>query len=844
MRLQLHSRKIILLSLLLSVGYIIASPSTTHAISFNAGNIIDDYTFTNSKSMSASQIQSFLNSKVAACDTSGSQNSEMNNSGVPDYNHNGSIQRWEWGKYKFNQTSFTCLKSYKEDNLSAAQIIYNTAQQYNINSQVLIVLLQKEQGLVTDEWPTNDQYRKATGYGCPDSSPSCDANYRGFTNQIQWAAKMFRAIEDDSPSWYTPYVLGNNHILYNPISSCGGSTVNIQNRATQALYNYTPYQPNSAALRAGYGSGDSCSSYGNRNFFLYFRDWFGLGPGYEATHINQLPFPSSLAPGQSTTTFVTYRNTGSKGWVDNDANFIHLATAEPLNKASNFADASWGLGKNRPSSTFNIVYKIDGTPYDTNPHLVQPGEYVRFYFTIKIPTNYPAGTYRQYFTPVQDSGGGVVPIIPAKNWVDVKVAEAPQSTWAGQSSVSNLRGGEATTEYIDFKNTGNTLWKDIKTTPSSNAVSLVSVNSSATVRQASRFSGNKWGAANDQPSTQFDTVFNSSGQAYSTNPHVVKPGETARFRFTVTAADNETAASYREYFAVATGGGSTILTPKNSSGQSISVWSDIQVLSAPSIRPSMTSINQTVWPMTSFVIHYPFKNTGNTTLTQSSTTLRTISGDASGLQDESWPSSGILATMDQASVAPGGSGSFTVTLHSSIQASAAYSFSLAPYVNTTNAALSSTQVKVAVPSPFFKAKFQGQSGFPTIRQGNSSGAFFLLVNKGNSPWYDATSVPSGAKRVALATTNPINRISNFSVSPQSPNRPTRIFSAVYESDGATLAPDQHVVRPNQIGKFAFTLTAPANTPPGKYREWFQPILEGGRPWSMEQRMWLDITVTR
>jgi hypothetical protein len=85
---------------------------------------------------------------------------------------------------------------------------------------------------------------------------------------------MFHAIMTASPTWYTPYILGNNYIQYNPSSSCGGSTVNIQNRATQALYNYTPYQPNQGALNAGWGTA-SCGSYGNRNFYLYFVKWFG-----------------------------------------------------------------------------------------------------------------------------------------------------------------------------------------------------------------------------------------------------------------------------------------------------------------------------------------------------------------------------------------------------------------------------------------------------------------------------------------------------------------------------------------------------------------------------------------
>ena len=90
---------------------------------------------------------------------------------------------------------------------------------------------------------------------------------------------MFRAILNDSPTWYTPYELGNNFIQYNPQSSCGGTVVTIQNRSTQALYNYTPYQPNDAALAAGYSSASPCGAYGNRNFYLYFQDWFGAPRG-------------------------------------------------------------------------------------------------------------------------------------------------------------------------------------------------------------------------------------------------------------------------------------------------------------------------------------------------------------------------------------------------------------------------------------------------------------------------------------------------------------------------------------------------------------------------------------
>jgi len=266
---MMRSDKLALLSLfilLVAVCSISNYPTQVGATSlsnWSAGRIIDDVIFTNSDSMSKDQIQSFLNSKVPVCDTNGTQVSEF-----------GGGTRAQWGQANYGQNTFICLKDYSENGKSSAQIIYDTAQEFRINPQVLIVLLQKEQGLVTDTWPLNLQYKTATGYGCPDTA-ACDSQYFGLTNQIRWSASMFRAILNKSPTWYTPYLLGNNYIQYNPSSSCGGSVINVENRSTQALYNYTPYQPNQSALNSGYGSGDSCGAYGNRNFYLYFTEWFG-----------------------------------------------------------------------------------------------------------------------------------------------------------------------------------------------------------------------------------------------------------------------------------------------------------------------------------------------------------------------------------------------------------------------------------------------------------------------------------------------------------------------------------------------------------------------------------------
>lgn len=241
---------------------------------WQAGNIISDSVFTNKSSMSVNSIQSFLNSKVPNCDTWGEETSEY-----------GGGTRRQWAESRGYSPPFTCLRDYLQNGKSSAQIIYDAAQEFSINPQVLIVLLQKEQGLVTDEWPVDIQYRSATGYGCPDTA-ACDSDYYGFTNQVRWAARMYHAIMTDSPTWYTPYVLGNNHIGYNPNSSCGGSTVNIQNRATKSLYNYTPYQPNQAVLNANWGQTVSCGAYGNVNFYMYFRAWFGGTRGQIFTRLD------------------------------------------------------------------------------------------------------------------------------------------------------------------------------------------------------------------------------------------------------------------------------------------------------------------------------------------------------------------------------------------------------------------------------------------------------------------------------------------------------------------------------------------------------------------------------
>ena len=279
--------------ILCSVIAVTGISHTTHAISatdFNAGNIIDDSVFYNKDAMSVSQIQSFLNSQIPSCDVWGAGRSGHGNLTRAQYAQQ--IMGWPGPPYvcltQYYENPNTGETSYEKGGgaftggISAAQIIYNAAQQYGINPQVLLVMLKKESAgpLTADNWPLKSQYKYSMGYGCPDSGPNysanCSAQKAGFYNQMMTAAWQLNYYKNH-PNDYR-YYIGQNKIQYSPDPNCGTKSVNIQNIATLSLYIYTPYTPNDAALR-NYPGTASCGAYGNRNFFMFFSEWFGSTHG-------------------------------------------------------------------------------------------------------------------------------------------------------------------------------------------------------------------------------------------------------------------------------------------------------------------------------------------------------------------------------------------------------------------------------------------------------------------------------------------------------------------------------------------------------------------------------------
>ena len=303
----------------------------TNPADFNPGRIIDDEVFYNKDAMSSvAEVQNFINNHTPACDTWGTQPSGYGNLTRSQYNQQ--IKGWAAPPY-------VCLQNYYENPTtgetsfekgggsfsggeSAAQIIYDAAQQYTINPEVLLITIRKESlNLFSDDSPLKSQYKYAMGYACPDSGPnysaSCVESKSGFYKQVTLAAWQLRHYYENMGSYnYAPG--RTNTIQYSTSPSCGTRDVYIENYATASLYIYTPYTPSVASLNAYPGETSSCGSYGNRNFWYMWQEWFGSPYGT----IKATPLTVSASDdlgqrfvGDKITVSFTVKNLGSRPYT-------------------------------------------------------------------------------------------------------------------------------------------------------------------------------------------------------------------------------------------------------------------------------------------------------------------------------------------------------------------------------------------------------------------------------------------------------------------------------------------------------------------------------------------------
>ncbi|MDP2586529.1 MAG: hypothetical protein Q8P32_02040 [Candidatus Komeilibacteria bacterium] len=148
-------------------------------------------------------------------------------------------------------------------------LIWNTAQEYRINPKFIMIMLQKEQSLITDDSPTENQYNWAVGYSCYGGV--CLDVYKGFAKQIQaMANKIVNSYLSDlkikgkyTANFYctfTKWCVGVAKMTQDE------QLIIPENKITAALYTYNPYQGGTITKQGRVGA--------NYNFWKIWDRWF------------------------------------------------------------------------------------------------------------------------------------------------------------------------------------------------------------------------------------------------------------------------------------------------------------------------------------------------------------------------------------------------------------------------------------------------------------------------------------------------------------------------------------------------------------------------------------------
>jgi len=247
----------------IATSLVVAAPATAaDAKDFDPGFLISDEQFFDGKALDAAGVDAFIAGMNKGCATDR----------ICLRNYRETI------KAKTANTRCKAIAAGKSR--TAGQIIAAVSTACGISPKAILVILQKEQSLVTATAPGARAFQAAMGAGCPDTAP-CDGKYAGFYEQVYYGAYLLKGYTIPGSTHYNRYPVGKTTaIAYHPNSlknpaTCGKKAVLVKNMATHALYVYTPYTPNAAALKNMYGTGDKCSAYGNRNFWRMYTDWFG-----------------------------------------------------------------------------------------------------------------------------------------------------------------------------------------------------------------------------------------------------------------------------------------------------------------------------------------------------------------------------------------------------------------------------------------------------------------------------------------------------------------------------------------------------------------------------------------
>jgi len=212
------SRKTWLAALLVVTAGLTPGLSPSVAASFNPNYIISDSEMRDANAMSFADIYSFLNQR-------GSLNDRFDVDPVDGL-----------------------LKG-------TAQLVDDAAKRYSVNPKYVLVLMQKESGVVEAAAPTANRLEWATGYalcdGCYKSSELAQ-KYKGFSKQIDAGAGWM--------DWYMTNAADLSYLKQPGITyAMSDLQVTPANLATAGLYSYTPHL------------------HGNQLLWNIWQRWFGEG---------------------------------------------------------------------------------------------------------------------------------------------------------------------------------------------------------------------------------------------------------------------------------------------------------------------------------------------------------------------------------------------------------------------------------------------------------------------------------------------------------------------------------------------------------------------------------------
>ncbi len=246
----------LILGLLIMVGALIfsqniispAKAQTELDPDFNPSLIISDTDLMDYSSMTLADIQTFLQNK----------NSYLANYITP--NNNGVMKTAAEIIYDATNRNFDCEGVTLSDTPTEEEKRLKCRTITTVSPKFILVLLQKEASLIEDSNPAQSRLDWATGYGCPDNW-ACNPYYKGFGKQVNSAALQFLAYMDEQYRY--KYQAGNAYTFTNPYGTISQEPMTVipQNKATAALYNYTPHVFN-----------------GNYNTYKLFKRYFSTSP--------------------------------------------------------------------------------------------------------------------------------------------------------------------------------------------------------------------------------------------------------------------------------------------------------------------------------------------------------------------------------------------------------------------------------------------------------------------------------------------------------------------------------------------------------------------------------------